>query len=346
MSQGEQRWQEVATGVHAWIYPPGGWGQSNAGLVLATDASDEALLFDAQWDEPSTTHMLQEAPLDRHRIGTLVNSHPDGDHTWGNAVVGAERIIATDACNAHFDHEDPQRLGLLVAAASRIGRAPLVRLPGPLRTVNGPHLLLRYLAAMGRGFDFGGVRLTWPTETFSGELDLTVGGRALTLIEVGPTHSHGDAILHLPADRVVFAADVLFVGVSPIMWVGPLSNWQAALATILALKPTVVVPGHGPVSGVAEVATFAEHLAWIAEVGDRQRTARRSPLDGAFDALTSQEYRSSPWADWISPERLVVTLTAMQREAENGPPIEGVQQRARLVTQMAVLADRLARASR
>lgn len=346
MSQGQQRWQEVAPGVHAWVYPPGGWGQSNAGLVLAPAGSDDALLFDTQWDEPSTSHMLFDAPTDDHVIRTLVNSHPDGDHTWGNAVVGAERIIAADACNAHFDHEDPQRLGLLVAAASRIGRAPLVRLPGPLRAVSSPHLLLRYLAAMGKGFDFGGVRLTRPTETFSGELDLTVGTRPLKLIEVGPTHSHGDTILHLPAEQVVFAADVLFVGVSPIMWVGPLSNWQTALGTILALKPEVVVPGHGPVSGVAEVATFAEHLAWIAEVGDRQRTTRRSPIDGAFDALTSREYRSSPWADWISPERLVVTLTAMQREAEDGPPIEGVQQRARLVTQMAVLADRLARAKR
>lgn len=341
MPKGSQRWAEIAPGVHAWVYPPGGWGQSNAGLVIGE--GNEALLFDAQWDEPSTTRMLAAAPLGDAVVHTLVNSHPDGDHTWGNAVVAAERIIATDACNEHFDHEDPQRLGLLVAAATRLAHAPIVRLPGPLRATKHPQLLLRYLAMMGKGWDFGGVRLTWPTETFSGTLNLTVGGRRMTLIEVGPTHSHGDLLLHLPAEKIVFAADVLFVGVSPIMWVGPLSNWQRALETILALEPKIVVPGHGPVSGPTEVRLMAEHLAWVESVGERQRAAGRSPIDGALDALTSAEYRTSPWADWISPERLVVTLTALEREATGGPPIAGVRQRARLVMAMAVLADRLAR---
>jgi glyoxylase-like metal-dependent hydrolase (beta-lactamase superfamily II) len=337
-------WHEVGAGIHAWVFPPGGWGQSNAALILG--GGGEALLIDSQWDEPATERMLAAAPLGGATIRTLVNTHPDGDHTWGNAVVGAERIIATDACKEHFDHEDPQRLGRLVAMATKAGRLPVLRLPGRLASFSEPQLLFRYLAAMGKGFRFKDVRLTWPTETFSGELTLDVGGRRVDLIEVGPTHSHGDLIVHLPAERIVIAADVLFVGVSPIMWVGPLSNWQSALDRILALNPAVVVPGHGPVSTLAEVRVFADHLAWIAEVGDRQRAAGLRPIDGAFDALTSDEYRASPWADWISPERLVVTLTALEREATGGPPIAGVQQRARLVADMAVLADRLARAAR
>lgn len=336
----QRTWERIADGVHAWVFPPGTWGESNAGLVVGADG--EALLIDTQWDEPSTAFMLSGAPLDGARIGTLVNTHPDGDHTWGNAVVGAPRIIATDACRAHFDHEDPQRLGRLVGLASRLGRAPVVRLPGPGRAATEGQLLLRYLARMGRPFDFGSVRLTWPTETFSGTRSLEIGGRQVELIEVGPAHSHGDLIVHLPQERIVFASDILFVGISPIMWVGPLSNWTAALERIKALDPAVVVPGHGPVSGLAEVDTLLEHFAWVAEVGEAQRAARRAPIDAAADALTSDEYRASPWAGWLSSERLVVTLTALERAAQGGPPIEGIRQRAALMTQMAVLADRVA----
>ncbi len=339
---GTQRtWERIGDGVHAWVFPRGSWGESNAGLVVGDDG--EALLIDTQWDEPSTAFMLSAAPLEGATISTLVNTHPDGDHTWGNAVVGAPRIIATDACRGHFDHEDPQRLGRLVSLSGALGRAPVVRLPGPGRVLSSGQLLLRYLAEMGKPWDFGSVRLTWPTETFSGALQLSVGGRRVDLIEVGPAHSHGDLIVHLPDDDIVFAADTLFVGVTPIMWVGPLSNWTAALERIKALKPKVVVPGHGPVSGLAEVDTLLAHFTWVAEVGAAQRASGQTPLKAAQAALFSAEYAASPWADWISPERLVVTLTALQREADGAGPIEGIKQRAGLMTQLAVLADRLAR---
>ena len=36
------------------------------------------------------------------------------------------------------------------------------------------------------------------------------------------------------------------------MWVGPLDRWLRALDTIEALEPEVVVPGHGPLTDVAD----------------------------------------------------------------------------------------------
>ena len=57
--------------------------------------------------------------------------------------------------------------------------------------------------------------------------------------------------MHVPDARVVFAADVVFIGSTPVMWAGPLEGWLRALDTIAALEPDVVVPGHGPVTDVA-----------------------------------------------------------------------------------------------
>ncbi len=67
--------------------------------------------------------------------------------------------------------------------------------------------------------------------------ELEVGGRRVELIEVGPAHTPGDAIVWVPDARVVFSGDIVFSGVTPIMWAGPASNWIAALERIAALEP-------------------------------------------------------------------------------------------------------------
>ena len=69
---------EVADGVFAWLQPDGGWGWSNAGL-LATDGG--SLLVDTLFDLELTRTMLDAmAPItDTRPIGTLVNTHANGD---------------------------------------------------------------------------------------------------------------------------------------------------------------------------------------------------------------------------------------------------------------------------
>jgi cyclase len=75
----------VASGVFAWLQPNGGWGESNAGLVVG---DGEALLIDTLWGPPLAERMLA-AIGERVRvpITTVVNTHSDGDHTWGNQLL-------------------------------------------------------------------------------------------------------------------------------------------------------------------------------------------------------------------------------------------------------------------
>src|SRR5690554_1028704 len=80
--------EEVGPGVHAWLQPNGGLGESNAALVVGDGAS---LLVDTLWDSRLTRRMLAAmAPLiESAPIGVLVNTHSDGDHWWGNGEVPA-----------------------------------------------------------------------------------------------------------------------------------------------------------------------------------------------------------------------------------------------------------------
>ncbi|MBJ7471543.1 MAG: MBL fold metallo-hydrolase, partial [Solirubrobacteraceae bacterium] len=327
MSSADRAWQQIGPGVFAWIHGRGDWGESNAGLVIG--AGEEVLLVDTQWDERTTAEMLHAAPLpEGATIGTLINTHADGDHTWGNAVVGAPRIIATEAAAAAFAHESPQRLARLASVASATQGLPLVRVPFVGAPLTQFQLLARYYAVMAAGWEYGSVRLTHPTDTFSGTFELKVGDRPVSVIEVGPAHAEGDAMVHLPDDGILFAGDILFAGSCPIMWVGPMTNWLAALDRIDALAPETIVPGHGPVCTLADVQTLRDYLTWAISVGERQRKAGESPAKAAAAALRGRDYQRAPWSDWVSPERLIVTLTVLQREAEGEGPIESIADRA------------------
>jgi len=118
---------ELSPGVHAWLQPNGLLGESNAALVVGDGAS---LLVDTLWDPPLTRRMLAAmAPLVAHApIRTLVNTHSDGDHWWGNQEVAAAEIVATGAAKAVMDEETPaqmKRFGALARVLRLAGSAPV-----------------------------------------------------------------------------------------------------------------------------------------------------------------------------------------------------------------------------
>ena len=89
---------EVGDEVWAYLQPDGGWGWSNAGLITGGGAS---LLVDTLFDLKLTSEMLESM---RHatpaagRIGTVVNTHANGDHCYGNALVAGAEIVASKNC--------------------------------------------------------------------------------------------------------------------------------------------------------------------------------------------------------------------------------------------------------
>jgi cyclase len=333
------QWQAVGAGLHAWVHPIGDWGWSNAGLITAEGG---AMLVDTQWDERRTRDMLAVAPVPiGRRIETLVLTHGDGDHVWGNRVVGADEIIASTATAHHLQSEDPGGFARSAQLISLIAKAPVPRLPGPAGRAAEVSTFARYMARMAAPWDYGNVRLTGPTRTFDGELDLTVGDRPVRLVDVGSAHSPGDTYVHLPDDGVVYAGDLLFVGVAPVMWIGPVGGWIRALDEIRALAPKVVVPGHGPVGGVEDIALLRDYWEWVIEVGEHSRAAGMAPAEAAEHAILDTEHAQLPWGSWWSPERLVVSLTALDREAKGRGPIHSLVDRARVMAATADVARRL-----
>jgi glyoxylase-like metal-dependent hydrolase (beta-lactamase superfamily II) len=129
-------------------------------------------------------------------------------------------------------------------------------------------------------FHFDGIELELPTRTFDGRLEIDVAGRTVELIEVGPAHTAGDTLVHVPDASTIYTGDILFIGGAPIVWAGPLGNWIAACDLILGMDVDTVVPGHGPVTDESGVAAVRDYLAVV----EREATERfRGGVD-AFEA--------------------------------------------------------------
>jgi len=101
---------DLGNGLHAWLLPDGSWGWSNAGLI---EDAGQTLLVDTLFDLQRTREMLdamRDAVPAARDIGMLVNTHGNGDHTFGNQLLEGKRIIAAAGCAEDMKHRPPEQL--------------------------------------------------------------------------------------------------------------------------------------------------------------------------------------------------------------------------------------------
>jgi cyclase len=226
------------------------------------------------------------------RIDTVVNTHANGDHCYGNQLLGGATIIASERAAEEMSELPPQAMAALVEQAPQLGK-----------------LGQFFLHCFG-SFEFRGIEQKLPDETFSGQLTLQVGSREVHLLEVGPAHTRGDTVALLPADRVLYTGDILFSGAHPIAWAGPVSNWIAACEQILEMDLETIVPGHGPLAthdDVTELKAYFEYLyAQARECHERGMTPVQAARSLALDR----------WAQWGERERLAVNIANIYAELD------------------------------
>ncbi len=283
---------DIGTGLYAYLQPDGGWGWSNAGLIVDGDA---ALLVDTLFDEPLTAEMLARmrdaTGLKPDDIGQLVNTHANGDHTHGNALLGKAEIIASQASAHEMAEFSPQVLAMLKAqgATGAMGEAGT------------------FFAEVFAPFDFANARGRAPTKTFHGRMQTRVGDKLVSLIEVGPAHTAGDVMVHVEKDRTVFTGDILFIDSTPIMWAGPVRNWLDACDMILGFDVEAIVPGHGPLADKAQVRAVQAYLRYI-DTEARKRFDAGLPSDEAARDIALGDY-----ASWGDAERIAVNVDTLYR---------------------------------
>jgi cyclase len=284
--------REIAEDVYACLQEDRGLGTSNSGLINRGGG----LVVDTFWDLPHTRDLIRQyGRVWKEPARRVVNTHHNGDHCWGNQLFAGAEIIGHRLCAEYMTHENPAVMQSLRDAA------------------NGPDPAL---AAFGKAlvdWDFSGIEPTPPSTLIDDRLDLDLDGVRVELRYVGPAHTAGDVIVHLPRERVVFTGDILFRLCTPIGWEGTFAKWSEALDLIVGLKPEMIVPGHGPLCGVEGPREMKAYLQYVASESRRCFDRGLSLLEAA------KSIDLGPYAGWTEPERIVFNVARAYRELQGEP---------------------------
>jgi cyclase len=198
----------------------------NVGLQVGGDG---ALLIDTQYAPLTERLRAAVAAQTDQPVRLVVNTHWHGDHTGGNedwAGAGAVLIAHENVRQRMSTDQFMEALGRTVPASPAAAR---------------------------------------PALTFTDGMTLHWNGGEVRIFHLPYAHTDGDAIVHFASADVIHAGDLYFNGAYPFIDTssgGTLAGMIAATDTLLAIAgpETRIIPGHGPLSGRAELETYRDLL--------------------------------------------------------------------------------------
>lgn len=262
----EVSFDELEPGLYAYTAE----GDPNSGVVVGDDS---VLVVDTQ-----ATPVMAEDVIARIRgvtdkpIKHVVLSHYHAVRVLGASAYGAENIIASRGTYELIVERGQQDYD------SEAGRFP--RLFRAVESIPG---------------------LTWPTLVFEQELSLFLGKREVRILHLGRGHTKGDTVVWLPAEKVLFAGDLVEYGATPYTGDAYLRDWPETLGRLRALGAEKLVPGRGAAlktpdeveAGIAGTQTFLSRLYGSVAEG----VAAGRPLKQVYDETVAalEPY----FGDWV-----------------------------------------------
>jgi cyclase len=142
------------------------------------------------------------------------------------------------------------------------------------------------------------------------EVVLYAGSRRIELRHPGySAHTPGDVVAWLPEERVLFAGDLLFHQVTPLVFMGSLAGARRSLEWLDSFGAEVVVPGHGAVIPGAD-------LAGVLSAHDRYyRFVEEVAGSGESPLAVARGVDLGEFAGWPDQERLVLNLHRVYADA-------------------------------
>ncbi len=237
---------------------------SNAGFVVTRDG---VIVFDALASPPLAEKLLGEIrKVTRQPIKRVIVSHYHADHYYGLQVFKAQGAEIW---------------------AHRLAE-------GATRTEEAAQRLEQRREALFPWVDEN-TQLLEADFFVEGDTDFEMGGVKFALRHVGPAHSSEDMALMVKNDGVLFAGDLVFLGRVPFVGDADSAGWIAAMDKLIALKPKVLVPGHGGISRKpnADLVFTRDYLKFLrTQMGQAARDM--VPFEEAYEKTDWSKYRFVP----------------------------------------------------
>jgi glyoxylase-like metal-dependent hydrolase (beta-lactamase superfamily II) len=213
------------------------------------------------------------------------------------AALGDATLARVLVTHAHPDHASGAP-----AIAARMPRARFAKMPWPER--DG--------------------RYAVPWEPIADGDAIHAGDGQLTAVHT-PGHAPDHLCFWHDASRTVFCGDLAVEGstvVIPATSGGDLASYMTSLERVLALRPSRLLPGHGPIIEEPD-RLLRRYLAHRREREEQILAALRAG-DGTVDAIVARVYTSlSPELVGMAGESVMAHLIKLQREGRVAPSTDG-----------------------
>jgi cyclase len=260
--------EAIRDGVYVWLQPGGESGVSNAGVVVDDDGLTviDTLMVRSQWEPFAAAVQALDAPVRR-----VVLTHAHVDHVGGTTAFPLASVVASPATSTLLEQ--------------------------PLMTP----AYKAFMPAFADEFDD-----LEAAGTRQATHEVTEPAQLTPRVEIVPAtgHTNGDLMALVDGDSVLFAGDLCFFGVTPLAFMGDPAVWADVLDAVADLAE-IVVPGHGPVGGEAEVRRLQEYLRLCVDA------------KGEPSAIPP-----GPWDTWLERDRDVINVerAAMLANGDDGMP--------------------------
>jgi glyoxylase-like metal-dependent hydrolase (beta-lactamase superfamily II) len=164
--------------------------------------------------------------------------------------------------------------------------------------------LPKYLTTSGAG-------IVPPHVTFTESAAIQLDNLEVRLIYPGPSETDNSIILHIPARRLAFMVDAIFVRAVP--WRDMAGStpdaWIAALKRLMSLEFDTLALGHGPVGTKQDVQAFIDYINVL-----RDAVAARIKQGQSLEQIQSS-LQLPQYATWERyKDHLTLNIAGMYRE--------------------------------
>ncbi len=158
-----------------------------------------------------------------------------------------------------------------------------------------------------------------PDLWLDGDTSFRLGGLTFRIVFSEGAHSPEDLMLFVEEDRLLFAGDLIFSGRVPFVGNADSAGWLKAMDKMIALRPAVVVPGHGPASTDVErdLTLTRDYLVFLRTSMGRA-VAELETFDEAYAKVDWSRFRSLPAFEQANRINAYGTYLLMEQEALKG----------------------------
>jgi cyclase len=266
-----------------------GFAGGNVGVSVGNDG---VFIIDDELDTMTPKLQAELSKLSKQPLRFVINTHWHGDHTGGNTAFGSSGAVILAHDNVRV----------------RLSAAELEKAKD------------KVVAKPGAGL---------PVVTFAQDVTLHLNGDDVHVFHVPPAHTDGDVVVQFTKANIVHTGDLFVIPGYPFVDLDSGGNFEGfigAADAILAVcnDQTRIIPGHGKVSGKADVQAWRDRLEQV-----RQRVSnlikQGRTLEQAIAAKPTADLDGKAGGGFISPDKIVEAAYKSITASKTKPGAKGTK---------------------